>query len=82
METDIYFCDPASPHQKGGIENVNGVIRVLLPRETNLDAIEQETIDKLVKEINSRPLKCLNYQTPQEVFDELILKSPYENTLQ
>ncbi len=82
LETDIYFCEPASPHQKGGIENVNGVIRALLPRDIDFDNISQESIDKLVEEINSRPLKCLYYQTPQEVFDELISKASYENTLQ
>jgi len=82
LGTTIYFCDPGSPHQKGGVENINGVIRVLLPRETPIEAISQTKLDKLVKEINSRPLKCLDYQTPQEVFDVMTggIKRSHENS--
>ena len=32
LETEIYFCEPGAPEQKGAVENVNGVIRVELPR--------------------------------------------------
>lgn len=70
LESDIYFCDPASPHQKGAIENINGVIRAELPRHYALDTLSQSDIMLLINEINARPLKCLNYQTPEEVFSE------------
>lgn len=68
LDTDIYFCEPASPEQKGTIENGNGVIRVELPREYDIDPLKQKDIKRIIKEINERPLKCLNYQTPQELF--------------
>ena len=70
LETDIYFCHPASPHEKGAIENGNGVIRVELPRDVNLDGLKQKDIMRITEEINNRPLKCLNYQTPAERFSE------------
>lgn len=70
LEADIFFCDPGSPEQKGAVENVNGVIRSDMPREMNLDSIPQKNVLKLVHEINNRPLKCLDYQTPREVFEE------------
>ena len=34
--TDIYFCKPASPYQKGAVENGNGVIRAELPRNYDI----------------------------------------------
>ncbi len=70
LEADIYFCDPASPEQKGGVENGNGVIRVELPRSHNIDTLKQKDIKKVTKEINGRPLKCLDYRTPHELFFE------------
>lgn len=68
LETDIYFCHPGSPHEKGGIENINGVIRVELPRDFNINSLGQKELKQKVAEINNRPLKCLGYQTPAEVF--------------
>lgn len=74
LGSDIYFCDPASPEQKGCIENVNGVIRTKMPRSLNIGLISQSKIDKLINEINNRPMKCHNYETPEEKFSqELIL---------
>jgi IS30 family transposase len=68
LETEIYFCEPGAPEQKGAVENVNGVIRVEFPRSLNIDAIKQDEISKIADEINERPLKCLGYKTPKEVF--------------
>jgi len=70
LNTDVYFCHPASPHEKGAIENVNGVIRVELPRSLNIDLLKQKDVLRITEEINNRPLKCLNYQTPAELFSE------------
>ncbi len=72
LGTDVYFCNPASPHQKGSIENVNGVIRVLLPRSVNIGLISQNKIDTIAKNINNRPMKCHGYLTSEEVFNEAI----------
>lgn len=68
IETDVYFCKSASPHQKGAVENGNGVIRALLPREYDIAKLKQKHIAELIREINNRPLKCLGYKTPQEIF--------------
>lgn len=71
LNTDIYFCEPASPHQKGAIENVNGVLRTELPRTFDIDNLKQRTLIKITNKINNRPLKCLNYRTPIELFNDL-----------
>ncbi|MHB1949468.1 MAG: IS30 family transposase [Gammaproteobacteria bacterium] len=68
IAADIYFCKPASPYQKGAVENGNGIIRSELPREYDVSQLKQKHISNLISEINDRPLKCLNYKSPQEMF--------------
>jgi transposase, IS30 family len=72
LETEIYFCEPGSPEQKGAIENVNGVIRVEFPRNLDIDMVKQDEISKTADEINERPLQCLGYKAPKEAFNEYI----------
>lgn len=61
MATDmaVYFCEPASPWQRGTNENTNGLLRRYLPKRTNLalhDAIELAAI---AEELNTRRRKTL-----------------------
>lgn len=72
--TKVYFCKPASPYQKGAVENGNGVIRAELPRNYDIAKLKQKHLSKLIEEINNRPLKCLDYKTPQEIFQQSIGK--------
>jgi IS30 family transposase len=71
LKADIYFCEPASPYQKGAVENGNSMLRIELPRTFDIENLKQKGINKIAKNINNRPLKCLNYQTPVEVFTKL-----------
>lgn len=68
LAATIYFCEPGSPQQKGAIENGNGVLRAELPRTAKIDAYQQKDIRRMTDEINHRPLRCLDYQTPAERF--------------
>jgi len=63
-----YFCDPYASWQKGGVEHANGRIRRLLPKNTRLNEISHAEIDQIQRLLNNTPLKCLDYQTPTEVF--------------
>lgn len=69
---DIYFCEPASPHQKGCIENANGNIRIEFQRDYDTKMLKQHYLNNVIKNINNRPMKCLNYLTPNEVFEKEI----------
>lgn len=62
-----YFCDPASPHQKGGVENINGLLRQYLPKWRDLSTLTDQEAHKIQERINNRPRKKLNYQTPNEM---------------
>jgi IS30 family transposase len=63
----IYFADPYSAWQRGSNENTNGLIRQYLPKGTNFTDITNKDLALIVKKLNHRPRKCLNYQTPHEV---------------
>ena len=62
-----YFCDPYSSWQKGGVENLNGLIREYFPKKSNLDLISDKEIYLIQEKLNNRPRKCLKYLTPNEV---------------
>ncbi len=58
LKATLYFCDPYKSWQKGAIENANKLLRIKLPRKTNIDSMEQYQIDNIVKQINDRTMKC------------------------
>ena len=64
-----YFADPYSSWQRGSNENANGILRRYFPKGTDFSLISQGEINQVVREINSKPRKCLGYNTSQEVFN-------------
>ena len=70
-----YFCDPYKSWQKGGVENINGLIRQYLPRKTNLDTITDEDVRAIQEKLNNRPRKTLKFMTPNEVIQREITPS-------
>jgi IS30 family transposase len=62
-----FHCDPYSPYQKGGVENINGLIRQFYPKGTDFATVTTESIAEVEALLNNRPRKKLNYQTPNEV---------------
>lgn len=69
LGTQSYFADPYSAWQRGTNENTNGLLRRYLPKGSSFVDLTQEDLDDIVWEINNRPKKVLNYNTPQEVFN-------------
>ena len=63
----IYFADPYSSWQRGSNENTNGLIRQYFPKGTDSRDITNKDLAFVVKKLNYRPRKCLNYQTPHEI---------------
>ena len=66
-----YFCKPYHSWEKGTVENINGLIRRFFPKGTNFDNISEEDIQYVEDWINNRPMKILNYLTPNEKCKEL-----------
>jgi len=65
----IYFCHPYHSWEKGTVENVNKVIRRDIPKGSNISKYSKRFIEALEEKLNRRPMKCLEYRTPQEVMD-------------
>jgi IS30 family transposase len=72
----VYFCDPASPWQRGSNENTNGLLRQYFPKSTDLRSHTAERIAQVAAELNSRPRKSLGWDTPAERLAMLLESSP------
>ena len=47
---------------------MNGRLRRFLPKDFKIDDVTQEFLDTIESIVNNTPRKCLDYQTPREVF--------------
>ena len=74
-ELPVYFCDPASPWQRGSNENTNGLLRQYFPKGTNLNVHGPEDLEHVAHELNGRPRETLGWSTPAQKMKDLILAS-------
>ena len=61
--TPVFFTDPYSSWQKGGVENANKMIRRYFPKGTDFSTIDQAEIDEVVARMNNKPRQCLGFKS-------------------
>jgi IS30 family transposase len=67
--TNLFYCHPSSPFEKGAIENNHELIRRILPKGTSFDHLTQEDdIRLMLDHVNSYKRKKLNNKSPYETF--------------
>src|SRR3989338_3017870 len=75
-----FFCDAYSSLQKGGVENVNKMLRWFFPKGCDIGNYSPEYVKMAVDTINGKPRKSLGYKTPQEVMQENHLFTSFQAT--
>ena len=73
-KVQVYFTHPYSPWERPTNENTNGLLRDYFPKGTDLSIVTKKRLKSVQNELNERPRKVLDYQTPKEVFDKIILE--------
>ncbi len=63
-----FFCHPYSSWEKGAVEYSNRLLRRHFPKKTKLFDISPKKLSIIVEAINNTPRKCLDYNTPAEIF--------------
>jgi IS30 family transposase len=71
-DIDVCFCDPQSPWQRGSNENTSRLLRQYLPRGTDLTVHSQARHNPIARQLNERPRKTLDYQSPAERFGKCV----------
>lgn len=66
QRSNIYYCDPMRSGQKGGVENVHTMLRMVLPKGTRFEFLTQWDVNLIVNHINSTPRDILGGRTPYD----------------
>jgi transposase, IS30 family len=74
----VYFCHPYHSWEKGGVENINKLIRQYILKGSDISKYSDEYLKETETKLNNRPRKSLNYKTPLEV----MLKNKQFKTLE
>lgn len=68
LDAAFYFSHPYSAWERGTNENTNGLIRQYFLKGSDFSSVTETVPVSVTDKLNHRPRKCLDFQTPFEVF--------------
>jgi len=68
LQAKAYFAHPYHSWERGLNENTNGLIRPYFPKGSDFSKLTPKEVQRVETLLNSRPRKCLAYQTPHDIF--------------
>jgi len=68
LQADFFFAHPYAAWERATNENMNGLIRQYIPKSCDLTSITDADLIWIMDRLNHRPRKCLDFQSPFEVF--------------
>lgn len=68
LDAQAYFAHPYHSWERGLNENTNGLIRQYFPKKTDFSKLTETEVIEVQDKLNRRPRKCLDYQTPNDIF--------------
>lgn len=69
IQANVFFCHPYCSHEKGTIENRNKAIRRYAPKKSDLSFYDLEYFKEVETKLRNKFMECLNYKTPQEMWN-------------
>lgn len=70
--TDVYYCHPYRPSERGSNENQNGLIRRHIPKGTDLSTIPLEEVKRVETWLNNYPRKMFGFLCSEQLFQEQV----------
>ena len=68
LDLDFYFAHPYASWERGANENMNGLVRQYLPKQSDFTNVSQADLETIMDKLNHRPRKCLDFRSPFQVF--------------
>nr|WP_298220958.1 IS30 family transposase [Flavobacterium sp.] len=73
----VYFAHPYSPWERPTNENTNGLIRNYFPKGTDFNLLSKKNIFEVQNQINERPRKTLEYESPLNTVSRLYMNQNF-----
>ena len=67
--TTVYYCHPYRSSERGTNERLNREIRRKIPKGSDIAAYSDEDISSVETWLNNYPRGCLNFKTPNALFN-------------
>lgn len=69
LDAKAYFAHPPHSWETRLNEGTNGLIRQYFPKGSSFDHLTASDVKRVEQLLNTRPRKCLAYQTPNDIFN-------------